>query len=145
KPFQIDIEIRQSLPRIKSRGALELFSSRHEVAQSLIGHLVVNGGRIVKSRPLRLNPPTPSYFAACSIWFGLIISAIIVVISAAPFIKRLNDKLGLPEWSSSASWATNLTALGSLLTLVLSNTALPGLTRNLQRGEYNTLGIIFTL
>jgi hypothetical protein len=101
------------------------------------------GEKLIKSRPLKLIPLGPSQRSADSVWFGLIAASAVIIVSALFFKLKLNQRMGLPEWTASGSLATNLTAVGTVLMTILASPALPLTTHTLQKSEYATLGLLF--
>jgi len=136
KPFELQIKLDKGLPVFDSEDTF--------IPHTLTGYLVVKGDvSLIKSRPLKLIPAAPSKHSAYPLWFGLIAAIAAVVLSALLFRPKLNQRMGLPEWTASGSLATNLTALGTVLMTVLASTALPASTHILLKSEYATLGLLF--
>ena len=136
RAFQIDI----SLP-----GSLPVFGSNaNDVRQVLEGHLIVKAGNLVKTRPLKLIPYSPSHYASYPVWIGIAISALAVLVSVFRLQDRLDKPLGLPAWDGTGSWATNLTVIQSVLTSLVSST-LFSVTHHLLKNEYTSLSLLFSV
>jgi hypothetical protein len=135
KPFQLIFNLNNNLPLFEGKTDL--------VRHTLTGYLFVDADKkVVKNRGLKLAPQTPSHYAAYPILIGLVCALVIIGSCAGLLYKKLGNILGLPEFTLSGSMATNLAAIGLLMPF-LTSLALPSITHNLQKGEYNTLAFFF--
>lgn len=106
------------------------------------------GGKVVtKLIALHLVMTSPAASAQMTL-VTLALAFLAVVIAFARRKNRdttLSSPMGPAHWDFKATWASNITVFGTIVTSVLSFTALPADTRYLTHAQYLSMSLLWTL
>lgn len=99
----------------------------------------------VITRSYAVGPVSPSLYLSWVLGYSALVAVIFLVACAIWFRKHLSATMGAPRWDFNSSWATNVTVVGGILTLLLSSGLLPEYPHYMSKQSYTFLGVIFSV
>jgi hypothetical protein len=118
-----------------------------QLAQLAFTVVTEPGGRAllkpVQLRVLAANPP--AFFFLILPGFAAALVIVTIAYSRRRQSARFSTPMGPPQWDFKATWASNITVVGSVLTSLLAFSALPNETGHLSRSAYMAMGLLWTL
>jgi hypothetical protein len=123
------------------------FSGLQGLDAAVTGQLVVTGGASPVAQAVEVDPAPPSAAWPASLIAGSLFLALmlaVAVVGAMPGGNRapLRNPAPGPKWTFS-SWATTLTTVGTVLTVVLASTSLPPFPQQIIKPTLINLNILF--
>jgi hypothetical protein len=102
----------------------------------------------IKYRAVKLPTALPSPWATTLFWLSLA-GSIVVALSAFALLSKagipINQRMGSPTWNFADSWGTNIAVAGTVLTPLISFSALPDQTHFLAMSSYMSVSMTFGL
>jgi hypothetical protein len=105
--------------------------------------------RTLRVRPLHLLNAEAERYANC-LMSALVVTLVLVCICTLTAYgmttkrwPKMRDKMGMPSWEVSKSWASNLSTLGGLLGVLIGAAILPDYPTILRKQTYSALNVLF--
>jgi len=122
-----------------------------EASPPIEGYLIVGcractGKKVLATIPLKLRLPLSSDVTNRLIFGALSLAGVIALCCGFRLStkkKKLYAEMGLPTWTFTGSWASNLTVASGVLNTTLGVTVLPEQTYYLNKSTYIALNILF--